>query len=74
MPEGPLDDHPTILEALQAAVATQLAVLGDPGLTGTGESSAGVLGLRLEEITGTQWAAQSFRSDNIPDRYSVDLG
>jgi hypothetical protein len=30
MPEGPLEDHPTILEALQA-VATQLAVLGDPG-------------------------------------------
>ncbi len=53
MPEGPLEDHPTILEALQAAVATQLAVLGDPGLTGTGESSAGVLGLRLEGITET---------------------
>ncbi len=35
----------TVLEALQAGITSQLAVLDDPGLTGTGQSSADVLGV-----------------------------
>jgi Tetratricopeptide repeat len=35
----------TLLEALQAGVADRLAVLDDPGITGTGQSSAELLGL-----------------------------
>jgi len=46
----PLADVPqpgqaTLLEALRAGIAGQLAVLDDAGLTGTGQSSADVLGL-----------------------------
>jgi hypothetical protein len=46
----PLADVPqagqaTLLEALQAGIARQLAVLDDAGLTGAGQSSADVLGL-----------------------------
>ena len=33
--------QPTVLEALQAAIFGQLAVLDDPSLTGTGKSSGG---------------------------------
>src|SRR5207247_376502 len=39
------------LQALQAAIAAQLAVLGDAALTGTGQSSAQALGESVEEIT-----------------------
>jgi tetratricopeptide (TPR) repeat protein len=53
MQNGFLEDHPTILEGLQAAVAAQLAVLADPALSGTGVSSAQALGLPFEEITET---------------------
>ena len=35
----------TLLEALQAGIAAKLAVLDDPGLTGTGQSSAEGLGV-----------------------------
>jgi tetratricopeptide (TPR) repeat protein len=35
----------TVLEALQAGITSQLAVLDDPGLTGTGQSSADLLGV-----------------------------
>jgi Tetratricopeptide repeat len=35
----------TVLEALQAGITSQLAVLDDSGLTGTGQSSADVLGV-----------------------------
>jgi len=45
VPDAPLDGHATVLEGLQAGIAGQLAVLDDASLTGTGQSSAGVLGL-----------------------------
>lgn len=50
MPQAPLRDHQTLLEALQAGVAGQLAVLDDPGLTGTGLSSAQVLGVATADL------------------------
>lgn len=40
----------TLLEALQTQVAGQLAVLDDPDLTGTGKSSADLLGVRAEQL------------------------
>jgi len=40
-----------LLEALQAGVAAQLAVLDDAGLTGTGQSSADVLGVLPTVVT-----------------------
>ena len=43
-PGAPLPGHETVLEALQAGIGGQLAVLDDAGLTGTGQSSADVLG------------------------------
>jgi tetratricopeptide (TPR) repeat protein len=42
----------TVLESLQASVAAQLAVLDDAGLTGTGMSSAAVLGLTGSGLAG----------------------
>ena len=42
---GPLAGQATVLEALQAGVTSQLAVLDDPDLTGTGQSPADVLGV-----------------------------
>ena len=45
MPDAPLAANTTVLEALQAGIAGQLAVLDDAGLTGTGKSSAELLGL-----------------------------
>jgi tetratricopeptide (TPR) repeat protein len=53
LPTAPLEDQPTILEALQTGVTAQLAVLGDVSLTGAGQSSAQALGLPLERITET---------------------
>jgi hypothetical protein len=50
MPQAPLRGHQTLLEALQTGVAGQLAVLDDPGLTGTGMSSAQVLGVATEDL------------------------
>ena len=41
---APLAGQATVLEALQAGIAGQLAVLDDASLTGTGQSSADVLG------------------------------
>src|SRR6185437_762912 len=43
VPDGPLTGHTTVLEAVHAGIAGQLAVLDDAGLTGTGMSSADVL-------------------------------
>ena len=48
MPDARLAGLVTLLEGLQAAIAGQLAVLDDAGLTGTGQSSADVL-----EVSGT---------------------
>jgi len=45
-PAGSLARGETTLELLRAGVARQLAVLDDPELTGTGQSSAEVLGVR----------------------------
>ena len=42
-PSAPLTRHRTVLEALQAEVAGQLAVLSDASLTDTGQSSLEVL-------------------------------
>ncbi len=43
VPEVPPGGHETVLDALQAGIAGQLAPLGDADLTGTGQSSADVL-------------------------------
>ncbi len=53
MPGAPLAGQATVLEALQAGIAGRLAVLGDASLTGTGQSSADVLG-----VPGTVVAAK----------------
>jgi hypothetical protein len=46
-------DQATLLQGLQAGVAARLAVLGDAELTGTGKSSAEVLGVTVTEVTET---------------------
>jgi tetratricopeptide (TPR) repeat protein len=46
VPDGPLAGQETLLEALHAGVAERLAVLDDVSLTGTGQSSADVLGVQ----------------------------
>jgi TPR repeat protein len=51
--DAPLARQATLLEALQAGIAEQLAVLDDASLTGTGQSSADVLG-----VPGTEVAAK----------------
>ena len=45
VPGAPLAGVATLVEGLQAGIAGQLAVLDDAGLTGTGQSSAEVLGV-----------------------------
>jgi hypothetical protein len=45
VPDAPLAGPVVLLEGLQAGIAGQLAVLDDAGLTGTGQSSADVLGV-----------------------------
>ena len=45
LPAVPLAGNATVLEALQAGIAGQLGVLDDASLTGTGQSSADVLGV-----------------------------
>lgn len=45
VPRVPLAEETTILEALQAGIVLQLAVLDDTSLTGVGQSSADVLGV-----------------------------
>jgi len=56
MPDTPLAWPMMLLEGLQAGIAGQLAVLDDAGLTGTGQSSADVLGvpgaLLADRLTG----------------------
>src|SRR5262249_4523580 len=44
VPDAPLAGPVMLLEGLQAGIARQLAVLDDAGLTGTGQSSAAVMG------------------------------
>jgi hypothetical protein len=50
---APLAGHPTLLEALGAGIAAQLAVLDDARLTGTRQSSADVLGVSGAVLAGT---------------------
>ena len=45
VPDAPLAGRVMLLEGLQAGIAGQLAVLDDAGLTGTGQSSADILGV-----------------------------
>ena len=56
LPDTRLAGPVTLLEELQAGIARQLAVLYDAGLTGTGQSSADVLGVPgtvlAERLTG----------------------
>jgi tetratricopeptide (TPR) repeat protein len=51
VPDPPLGRRATLLEALHAGVARQLAVLDDVRLTGTGRSSAEILGLTAAAMT-----------------------
>ena len=44
-PDARVAGQATLLEALQAGIAGKLAVLDDPDLTGTGQSSAELLGV-----------------------------
>jgi hypothetical protein len=48
VPSAPLSVHDTVLEAIQAGIAGQLAALDDASLTGTGQSLSEVL-----EVPGT---------------------
>lgn len=50
-PAESLAEHATLLQGLQAGVAARLAVLGDAEITGTGESSAGPLGISVPALT-----------------------
>jgi tetratricopeptide (TPR) repeat protein len=56
VPAGPLAGDATLLETLQSGIAAQLAKLDDASLTGTGQSSAAVLGVPgatvAAELTG----------------------
>jgi hypothetical protein len=45
LPRAPLAGHATVLGGLQAGISGQLAVLDDASLTGTGRSSADLLGV-----------------------------
>jgi len=53
LPDRPLAGHATVLEALQTGIAAQLAVLDDVSLTGTGQSSAEVLGVPGTVVAAT---------------------
>jgi tetratricopeptide (TPR) repeat protein len=50
---APVGEHATVVEALQAGVSKQLAVLGDANLTGVGASSADLLGVSVEQLAET---------------------
>ena len=50
VPGAPLAEHRTVLEALRAGIAGQMAILDDSSLTGTGQSSADVLGVPAAEL------------------------
>lgn len=51
--DTPLTGHGTLLHALQAGIAGQLAPLDDPGLTGTSESSAELLEVQVTTLADT---------------------
>lgn len=51
VPGDLLAENSTVLEALQAGIARQLAVLDDVSMTGTGQSSADALGVSVTVVT-----------------------
>src|SRR5450755_2948409 len=53
VPRPVLAGQATLLEMLQAGISANLAVLDDPGLTGTGHSSAELLGVSGGVLAGT---------------------
>ena len=50
--DADLEGQATLLQALQAGIAANLAVLDDPTLTGTGQSSAEALGVPASALAG----------------------
>jgi hypothetical protein len=65
MPPVSVDAQTTLLEELQGGISRQLAVLDDPGLTGTGQSSADLLGVSgsdLAEKLTAQLASEIVRN------------
>ena len=54
VPAAPPGGPAMLLEALQARIAGQLTVLDDAGLTGTGQSSAYVLGVPGAVLAGSR--------------------
>jgi hypothetical protein len=50
-PAESLAEHATLLQGLQAGMTARLAVLGNAEITGTGESSAGLLGISVPTLT-----------------------
>jgi Tetratricopeptide repeat len=52
-PDAAVARPATLLEALQEGIARQLAVLDDPDITGTGQSSAALLGVPGQVLAGT---------------------
>jgi hypothetical protein len=54
VPSAPLGGPAMLLEGLQARMAGQLTVLDDAGLTGTGQSSADVLGVPGAVLAGSR--------------------
>ena len=53
VPDSPLQNYPTILQALQARITEQISVLGDVSLTGTDKSAADILEVSVELLAGT---------------------
>ncbi len=51
MPRAPMASHATLVQALQAGIAGQLAPLGDVKLTGTAKSSAELLEVSVTTLT-----------------------
>ena len=60
VPAPRLDERATLLEMLQAGIARQLAILNDASLTGTGDSSADVLGISVT-VVGDKLTAHLLR-------------
>ena len=66
-PIAPLAGQETVLKGLQAGISLQLAVLDDVSLTGTGQSSADVLGVSgavLAENSPATWWGRSSPADH----------
>ena len=62
-PTESLAEHPTLLQGLQAGAAARLAVLEDAQITGTGQSSAAVLGVSAASLRLTVAAVTCAAAD-----------